>query len=92
MSRIQAVCCLIVLLLNNSQNAFPRGRPEEKPDVVPSRGTYGLPLVRERVTLDYFIANHKTKPFTAEDLTIAEFQRRTNVYFNIISIDSGARD
>ena len=51
-----------------------------------------LPLVREPVTLDYFMANHKTKPFTADDLTIAELQRRTNVYFNIISIDSGYWD
>ncbi|UCF99629.1 MAG: extracellular solute-binding protein [Spirochaetaceae bacterium] len=55
-------------------------------------GTPGLPLVQERVTLDYFMANHKTAPFTAQDLTIAELQRRTNVFFNIISIDSGYWD
>ena len=46
----------------------------------------------ERITLSYFMANHKTMPFTAEDLTIAELQRRTNVSFDIESIDSGYWD
>ncbi len=90
--RTKAICCLFILLLSNSQNAVPGGRSEEEPDVPPSREANGLPLVRERVTLDYFMANHKTKPFTAADLTIAELQKRTNVYFNIISIDSGYWD
>jgi putative aldouronate transport system substrate-binding protein len=38
------------------------------------------------------MANHKTKPFTADDLTIAELQKRTNINFKIISIDSGYWD
>jgi putative aldouronate transport system substrate-binding protein len=86
------VFCLFLLLISNPQNIFPVGKAEEKTDVGPNKGPYGLPLVRDRVTLDYFMADHRTKAFTAEDLTIAELQKRTNVYFNIISIDSGYWD
>jgi putative aldouronate transport system substrate-binding protein len=90
--RIRAIGCLLILFICNSRYAFPGGRSEEKSDGPPIAGASGLPLVRERVILDYFMANHKTRPFTAEDLTIAELQKRTNVYFNIISIDSGYWD
>lgn len=90
--RIKTSCYFFILLISINQSTFSLGRSEEKPDVVPGKGTHALPIVGERVTLDYFMANHKTKPFTAADLTIAELQKRTNVYFNIISIDSGYWD
>jgi len=87
-----AIFCLFLLLISNPQNIFPVGRAEERSYVGPNEGPGGLPLIRERVTLDYFMANHKTRPFKAEELTIAELQKKTNVYFNIISIDSGYWD
>ena len=90
--RIKTSCYFFILLISINQSTFSLGRSEEKPDVVPGKGTHALPIVGERVTLDYFMANHKTKPFTAADLIIAELQKRTNVYFNIISIDSGYWD
>jgi len=90
--RIKTICYFFILLISINQGTFSVGRSEEKPDVLPGQGTHALPLAGERVTLDYFMANHRTKPFTAEDLTIAELQKRTNVYFNIISIDSGYWD
>jgi len=83
---------LFLLLLSYPQSVFSTGGSEKSQNAVSGEGSSGLPLVQERVTLDYFMANHKTAPFTAEDLTIAELQRRTNVYFNIISIDSGYWD
>lgn len=87
-----AIYCLFVLLLCFPQNVFGIGGAEDAMEILSAKENSGLPLVHERVTLDYFMANHKTAPFTAEDLTIAELQRRTNIYFNIISIDSGYWD
>ena len=82
-SRITA--CLIVAMVFASQAVFAAGK-HEAPATDNARES-GLPLVSEPVTLDYFMANHKTAPFSATDLTIAELQKRTNVYLNIISID-----
>jgi putative aldouronate transport system substrate-binding protein len=92
MVRKSAIYCLFILVLFCPQIVYPTGGLEQPARSVPKSQTAGLPLVQERVTVDYFMANHKTAPFTAEDLTIAELQRRTNVYFNIISIDSGYWD
>ena len=90
LTRIRSLCLISMLLLLVGPDVFPAGKRQEEQAVTNTkRGRVaGLPLVKERVTLDYFMANHKTKPFTANDLTIAEFQKRTNIYFNIISIDS----
>ena len=91
--KLKTICWISVLFVCINIAVFPTGgRPEEPVATEKTEGMYGLPLVKERVTIDYFMANHKTKPFTANDLTIAELQRRTNVYFNIISIDSGYWD
>lgn len=92
-NKLKTICWISVLFVCINIAVFPTGgRPEEPVATEKTEGMYGLPLVKERVTIDYFMANHKTKPFTANDLTIAELQRHTNVYFNIISIDSGYWD
>jgi putative aldouronate transport system substrate-binding protein len=68
------------------------GKPEEAAMDEYTNDRARLPLTQEPVTIDYFMSNHRTKPFTVDDLTFAELQRQTNVYFNIISVDSGYWD
>lgn len=91
---IKTFAWFIFLLMCINTEGFSWGNREEQRSAANKPGTaaQGLPLVREQVNLEYFMANHKTKPFTAEDLTIAELQKRTNIYFKIISIDSGYWD
>jgi len=87
-TKLKTICWFFILFVFVNPVVFPGGQPEEPVATGQIGGTDGLPLTEERVTVDYFMANHKTKPFTADDLTIAELQKRTNVHFNIISIDS----
>ena len=90
--RITALIAIALVTLT-APWAYSRGGKSEQSIVQSgSKAPTGTPLAEIPVTVDYFMSNHKTKPLTADDLTIAELQRRTNVYFNIISIDSNYWD
>ncbi|WNR45291.1 extracellular solute-binding protein [Paenibacillus roseipurpureus] len=51
-----------------------------------------MPIVKDKLTLDFFIKDHATKPITGNEPPFVELEKRTNIHFNFIKTADGFED